>query len=82
MENKIHLTITEITIMTGKTKAFRLRVDDKDVEINVDEALFTNYQNQFYREKPTAAQRLRFATLLSLMRSAYRQGLGHKPKAK
>lgn len=75
MANETKISITEITILTGKTKGFRIDVDGETVTIPVDESVFVNYQNQFYRANPTPAQRQKFATLMSLMRAAYKQGL-------
>jgi hypothetical protein len=73
-KNDVRMSITEVTIHTGKTKTFKLDIDGANVSIPVDDALFVNYQNQFYRPNPTPQQRVRFATLLNLMRAAYEQG--------
>ena len=70
-----HISVTEITVRTGRTKAFRFDLDGTQVTIPIDETVFTNYQNQFYRQNPTPAQRKKFATLMALVRSAYTQGL-------
>lgn len=75
MADETKISVTEITILTGKTKGFRVDVDGKSVTIPVDESVFVNYQNQFYRVNPTTAQRQKFATLMSLMRAAYKKGL-------
>ena len=73
-KNDVRISITEVTIHSGKTKTFKLDIDGVNVAIPVHEALFVNYQNQFYRPNPTAQQRVRCATLLNLMRAAYEQG--------
>jgi len=80
MADQVTMSITEVTILIGKTKGFKLKVDDQTVTIPVDEAIFTNYQNQFYRDNPTKQQQQKFATLMNLMRAAYKQGLkdGHR----
>jgi hypothetical protein len=75
MADQTTISVTEITVLSGKTKGFKLTVDGEDVTIPVDESLFTNYMNQFHRENPTAQQRRKFATLLNLMRQAYKKGL-------
>jgi hypothetical protein len=75
MSDEVTVSITEVTMLVGKKKAFKLKVDDRTVTIPVDEAIFTNYQNQFYREKPTPQQRRKFTTLMNLMRAAYKQGV-------
>lgn len=74
MADQTTISVTEITILSGRKKAFKLKVNDKDVSIPIDEALFTHYQEQFYRPSPTLQQRNKFATLLNLMRAAYIQG--------
>lgn len=81
-KEQVHMSVTEVTILTGKTKAFRLNVDGHDVTIPVDEALFAHYRNQFTREAPTAQQKLRFTTLLNLMRAAYKKGIADGKKSK
>ena len=73
--HETHISLTEITVRTGKTKAFKFDLDDTQVTIPVDDTVFTNYQNQFYRENPTPAQRRKFATLMSLVRAAYKKGV-------
>lgn len=75
MTDKVTMSITEVTMLLGKTKGFKLKVDDQTITIPVDEAIFTNYQNQFYRENPTVEQKKKFTTLMNLMRAAYKQGL-------
>lgn len=69
-----HISITEITVLSGKKKGFKLNVNGADITIPVDEALFAHYQNQFVRKTPTDKQSKIFATLMSLMRAAYLKG--------
>ena len=73
-KHETHISVTEITVRTGKTKAFKFDLDGSQVAIPLDDAVFINYQNQFYRESPTPAQRKKFATLMALVRAAYTQG--------
>ena len=75
MEKKVTISITEITVLSGKTKRFKLNVDGQNIFIPVDEALFIHYLEQFYRESPTQDQRKRFSTLFSLLRAAYKKGV-------
>jgi predicted component of type VI protein secretion system len=69
------ISITEVTVLAGKTKGFKLDVNGQNVTIPVDEALFAHYQNQIWREQPTPKQKRVFATVMSLMRAAYLYGL-------
>jgi hypothetical protein len=75
MNEDTHISITEITILTGKKKAFKIDINGSKVSIPADETLFTNYLNQFSRPNPTAQQKQRFSTLMNLVRAAYIQGL-------
>ncbi len=75
MAEGVTMHITELTTVLGKTKGFKLNVDGQSIMIQVDEALFSHYQNQFYREKPSALQKKKLQTLSNLMRAAYAQGL-------
>lgn len=75
MSQETRISITEVTVLAGKTKGFKLDVDGKQVTIPIDEELFANYQNQFWRPSPTTQQRKKFGTLMSLLRAAYKKGL-------
>ena len=74
MPGVIRYSITEITVLTGRKKAFKLNVNGVDVRIPVDQALFAQYQNKFVRVLPTRKQRNAFTTLIGLMRAAYEKG--------
>jgi hypothetical protein len=80
MADQIHISVTEVTILTGRTKGFCLDVDNTQVTVPIDETLFANYQNQFWRENPTAQQKKKFGTLMSLLRAAYRKGVADGKK--
>jgi hypothetical protein len=80
MAEETHISITEVTILTGRTKGFRLDVDNAQVTIPIDEALFAHYQNQFWRDNPTTQQKKKFGTLMSLLRAAYRKGVADGKK--
>jgi hypothetical protein len=68
------ISITEITILTGKKRGIKLDFGEKSVSIPVDEAIFAHYKNQLWRENPTPRQKKVFATVMSLMRAAYMKG--------
>lgn len=73
-------TISVTIVVTGKTRAFDLRMKGTNVSIPVDEQLFAHYVNQFPRN--TQLQKNRFTTLFSLMEAAYRAGLADGKKQK
>lgn len=70
----VKISITEVTILAGKKRIFKLIVDGKNVSIPVEAETFANYQNQLWRESPTPKQKKVFATVMSLMRAAYLKG--------
>lgn len=69
------ISVTEVTVLAGKKKGFKLNVNGKNITVPVDDALFAHYQNQIWRENPTPKQKRTFATVMSLMRAAYLKGL-------
>ena len=71
---KVEVSITEVTLFTGKKEKIHFNVDDERVEIEVAPEIKAYFNEQFYREKPTKLQSKRFATLMSLLRAAYRAG--------
>ena len=73
--NSTVISVTEVTVLAGKKKGFKLDVNGQNVTVPVDEVLFAHYQNQIWREHPTAKQKKVFATVMSLMRAAYLKGL-------
>jgi len=70
----VKVSITEVTILAGKKRTFKLVVDGKNVSIPVEAETFANYQNQLWRENPTPKQKKVFATVMRLMRDAYIKG--------
>ncbi|HSA34151.1 MAG TPA: hypothetical protein P5077_10530 [bacterium] len=68
------INVTEVTIVKGKTKDIRINFDGSDVKIPVDESVYAYFQQQFFRENPTALQRKRFATVMNVLRAAYLKG--------
>ena len=70
---------TEITFVTGRTKDFKLSIDGQQVNIPVPEDIFAHLQNQFMSKKTTPQQKQRYATMINLVRAAYKKGFadGH-----
>jgi hypothetical protein len=69
-----HISITEITIFSGKKKGFKLTVNDEVISIPVDENVFAHYKDQLWREDPSRKQKDVYATVMNLMRAAYLKG--------
>jgi hypothetical protein len=69
-----HISITEVTVLSGRKKAFKLEVEGRMVSIPVDEKLFAHYKDQLWREHPSRKQKDVFATVMNLMQAAYLQG--------
>jgi hypothetical protein len=74
-EKSFAMTITEVTMVSGKTKYIRIKLDGKDVRIPIDEAIYAYFKSQFSRDNPTSNQKKRFATLMQLLKAAYLHGL-------
>lgn len=74
-KDEVTVSITEITLTTGRKKNIRVTVDDKVVNIPVDEAVYAYFHEQFFRSNPTSLQSKRFATLMNMLRAAYKKGL-------
>jgi hypothetical protein len=68
---ELTFNLTEITIVTGRTKNFSLNLDDKQVNVPVSEDLFAHLHNQFLSKKTTTPQKQRYAAMLNLVRAAY-----------
>lgn len=58
-------------------KAYFLTIDGEHVSIPLDEALYTNWQNQFQQKGGTNAD-ARNKTLRHMIRAAYRAGRASK----
>ena len=79
----VTFTITEVTLSTGKrTARIRLNIDDQSVEIPVTPEIKTHFFEQFWRKNPTPLQKRRFATVMNLVRAAYRKGLRDASKSR
>jgi hypothetical protein len=74
MSESTHVSITAVTILSGKKKPFKLEVNGKSVSVPIDDAIFAHYKEQFCRQNLSAPQKNRLSTLKNLMRAAYVQG--------
>ena len=73
-------TVSEVSLSTGRQKSIRVTIDDADVRIPVDEAVYAYWQEQFVRKNPTPQQRKRFATFMNVVRAAYKKGVADGAK--
>lgn len=74
-ETEVTFTITEVTVSAERKSTFiRLNIDGEKVKTPVTPEVRTHFFEQFWREKPTPHQKRRFATLMNLVRAAYRKG--------
>jgi hypothetical protein len=70
----VKITIEETTIRSGATADIDIYIDDKKVKITVPKEVRADFNNQFVRSNPTALQKRKYATLMSLLRAAYKAG--------
>ena len=75
MTKDVEISITEITIRSGKQDYIHFQIDGRRVEVPVDSEIKAYFNAQFVREKPTKEQRKKFATVTNIMRAAYLKGL-------
>ena len=68
------ITIEEATIRSGATADIDIYIDDKKVKITVPKEVKAHFTNQFVRKNPSALQRKKYATLMALLRAAYKAG--------
>jgi len=78
---KTTISVTEVTIVTGKTKSIRLNLDGRIVNVPVDESVYAYFKDQFLRENPTQLQKKRFATIMNVLRAAYVKGISDGKKS-
>jgi hypothetical protein len=69
----------KITIVPEKFANFKLRTDDTEIGILIEETLFVRFKDAFLRATPTPDQRKRLNILRNLMRAAYKKGLEDGP---
>ncbi len=73
-EKKVTVNITEVTFSTGKPAFIEVNIDEKPVRIPVTAEVKAYFKEQFVRQNPTPAQRKKFATVMNLLRAAYKKG--------
>jgi hypothetical protein len=75
MAREVNISVTEITIRSGRTATITFDLDGRRVSVPVDAEVKAYFDSQFVRSNPTSQQRKRFSTLMNLLRAAYRKGL-------
>jgi hypothetical protein len=70
----VHISITEVTVTKGKTDTISLGIDGETVRIKVAAEVKAYFDAQFVRANPTALQKKKFATIMNLLRAAYKAG--------
>ena len=79
-EKKTTYSISEVTITTGKTSTIRVDIDGQNVSISVPVEVKADFDNQFSRSTPSALQRKKYATIMRLLRAAFKAGQAHSKK--
>lgn len=73
-EKKVTMSVTEFTIVSGKTSTVEVFIDGKKVSIVVPDDVKADFKNQFTRPNPTALQKQKYHTLMRLLAAAYKAG--------
>lgn len=73
-KKEIRIGVSEEVLFTGDSSDIHVRVDSRDVRIPISRELKAYFKEQFVRSSPSRAQRGRWATLMNLLRAAYRKG--------
>ena len=68
------ISITEVTVVSGKTARIQFDLDGSRVSIVVPIEVKAHFDEQFSRTNPTTLQKKKYATVMNLMRAAYKQG--------
>jgi hypothetical protein len=68
------ISVAEVSISSGAKKTIRVKIDDRDIAIPVDQCVYAYFKEQFLRESPTPPQKRRFVTIMNVVRSAYQKG--------
>ena len=68
------VSITEVSFSKGPRRAIRVEIDGATVEIPVSAEVYAYWHDQFVRPNPTPHQRKRFATLMNVVRAAFKEG--------
>lgn len=69
------ISITEVTFESGPKKKINVQVDGERVGIPVASEVYAYWHDQFVRENPSQLQKKRFATLMSVVRAAFLEGV-------
>jgi hypothetical protein len=70
----VKISISEITIQSGKMASIKFDLDGTPVKIPVSADVKAYFDAQFVRANPTALQRKKFATIMNLLRATYVAG--------
>jgi hypothetical protein len=73
-DKSIHISMTEVTVISGKTTKLNLIINDQKVSITIPVELKAYFDDQFSRPNPSALQKKKYATVMNLMKAAYIQG--------
>ncbi len=71
----VTMVIQETRVTVGKTANISFDIDDQRVTIKVPAETKAHFTEQFVRPNPTALQRRKYATVMALIRAAYKAGL-------
>ena len=74
MAKEVNISLTEITITSGKKATITFDLDSRKVSVPIDAEVKAYFDSQFVRSNPTPQQRKRFSTLMNLLRAAYLKG--------
>jgi hypothetical protein len=73
---RMDITIEQTVIRVHrKAASIFIVIDDERVRIDVPPEVKAYFDSLFVRENPTALQKKKYATLMSLVRAAYRAGV-------
>jgi hypothetical protein len=70
----ITVSITEVVFSEGPKRHIRVQIDGEEVRIPVSDEVYAYWQAQFVRPNPTHQQRKKFATMMNIVRAAYKEG--------
>jgi hypothetical protein len=73
-KQELKISITEMTIVSGKTQQIRIWVNGQPVNITVSAEVKAYFNEQFVRANPSAIQKRRFITLSNVAAAAYLKG--------
>lgn len=71
----VTMVIQETRVTVGRTANINFDIDGERVSLKVPTEIKAHFMEQFVRNNPTALQRRKYATVMSLIREAYKAGL-------